>query len=139
MLKSNLVFSLRPLFADARKVRQLLFTEDAPDSVVQSCLDRLQDDLIVGLLDYTLLGLVNPKLNTTRMLVFGAEHDFMIDAVDLQATGRAFGSTPVVVPDMGHDMMIDRNWERAAEGIAEAIERRLGLDAPDKLRAGFAA
>ena len=139
MLHSNLVFSLRPLFSDAKKVRNLLFTDRTPESIVQDCLARLQDDTILGLPDYLFLDLVKPAKITTKMLIFGAAEDRMIDAADIERTGRAYGQHPVVLPGLGHDMMIDQSWERAAEAVAIAIDRHLGTDADTQVRSSKVA
>jgi pimeloyl-ACP methyl ester carboxylesterase len=133
VLRSNLVFSLKPLFSNARKVRALLFDANTPQQIVENCADRLQDDTIVGLFDYVFLNLVNVSKVDTQMLVFGAAEDSMIDAEDVAATGRAYGRTPIFLPRVGHDMMIDGNWERAAKTIASEIIKELGVEA----RRGF--
>ena len=44
------------------------------------------------------------------------------------------GQAPVVVPDIGHDMMIDENWERAARAIADGIEQHLGANTRKEVR-----
>lgn len=129
VLRSNLIFSLRPLFSNADKVRALLFNTNTPDYIVKNCVDRLQDDMIIGLLDYLFLDLVNVSRVNTQMLVFGASEDHMIDADDVDATASAYGRKPIYVPEVGHDMMIDLHWERAAEIIASEIVKQLGTDA----------
>lgn len=134
MLHSHLAFSLRPLFSDAEKVRRLLFTERTPEGVIQDCLARLQDDVILGVPDYLFLDLVDPQRITTQMLVFGGAEDRMIDAADLAVTAAAYRQEPVVVPELGHDMMIDQSWERAAEAVAAGIDRHLGAHLGAEIR-----
>jgi pimeloyl-ACP methyl ester carboxylesterase len=125
LLKSNLVFSLKPLFSTADKVRNSLFGASTPQAVVEACRSRLQDDVILGFLDYLFLDLVDPTKITSKMAVFGAEDDRMIDAVDVENTARAYGQKAVIIPEIGHDLMLDQNWERAAEAIASRIDLHL--------------
>jgi pimeloyl-ACP methyl ester carboxylesterase len=125
LLKSNLVFSLKPLFSTADKVRNSLFSASTPQAVVEACRSRLQDDVILGFLDYLFLDLVDPTKITSKMAVFGAEDDRMIDAVDVENTARAYGQKAVIIPEIGHDLMLDQNWERAAEAIASRIDLHL--------------
>jgi pimeloyl-ACP methyl ester carboxylesterase len=126
LLRANLTFSLRPLFSTPEKVKTNLFSASTPDEIVHKCAARLQDDVIVGFLDYLFLDLVKTSKITTKILTFGASDDHMIDKIDVEATGRAYGRTPVLIPDLGHDLMLDRNWETAAAAIALDLDRHLG-------------
>ena len=130
LLHANLVCSLRPLFSDANKARRSLFTDRTPERIVEECRARLQDDVILGLPDYLFLDLVDPARINTGMLVFGAGEDRMIDRRDVEATARAYAVEPVMIPEIGHDLMLDQGWERAAEAVAAELDRRLdaGLD-----------
>jgi pimeloyl-ACP methyl ester carboxylesterase len=127
LLVSNLIFSLRPLFSTNKKVRNALFTSSTPEEIVEKCAKRLQDDVIIGFLDYLFLNLVDPSKIKTKMLVFGAGEDHMIHDVDLKVTGCAYGEEPVIIPGLGHDLMIDRGWETAAGAIARKIDDHLGV------------
>jgi pimeloyl-ACP methyl ester carboxylesterase len=125
LLRSNLVFSLRPLFSSAAKVRKSMFSDSTPDKIVERCRERLQDDVIVGFLDYLFLDLVNVPQISTKILVFGAAEDRMIGPDDLKVSGTAYGQTPIVIPGVGHDMMLDLNWRRAAKEVAAQIDMHL--------------
>jgi pimeloyl-ACP methyl ester carboxylesterase len=139
LLKANLVFSLKPLFSTADKVRGALFSAATPESIVNSCQSRLQEDVILGFLDYLFLDLVDPSKITSKMAVFGAADDRMIDAVDVENTARAYGQNPVIIPEIGHDLMLDQNWERAAEVIASRIDLHLSGSVETNVRAALVA
>jgi pimeloyl-ACP methyl ester carboxylesterase len=133
LLVANLMFSLKPLFSTSEKVRNSLFSSSTPDDIVEQCTARLQDDVIIGFLDYLFLNLVDTSKISTKVLTFGAAEDHMIDKVDLDVTGRAYGRAPVIIPELGHDMMIDRHWERAAQAIALDIEAHLDSNRSSRL------
>jgi pimeloyl-ACP methyl ester carboxylesterase len=139
LLVSNLVFSLKPLFSTAAKVRRSLFTPSTPQSIVEACQKRLQEDVILGFLDYLFLDLVDVSKISSKMAVFGAENDRMIDAVDVKATASAYGQEPVFIPEIGHDLMIDQNWEQAAQAIAAKIESHLSTGSEEKVQAARVA
>lgn len=128
LLVANIKYSLRPLFSTTKKVRQSLFTATTPENIVERCAARLQDDVILGFLDYLFLDLVDVAKISTELLVIGASGDRMIGGDDLRVTGRAYGREPVMIPDVGHDLMIDENWEQAAATIAREISSHFGFD-----------
>ena len=139
LLKSNLMFSLKPLFSSADKVRNSLFSASTPQAVVEACRSRLQDDVILGFLDYLFLDLVDASKITSKMAVFGAADDRMIDAVDVENTARAYGQKAVIIPEVGHDLMLDQNWELAAEAIASKIDLHLSGGVETNVRAALVA
>ncbi|KAH6825881.1 alpha/beta-Hydrolases superfamily protein [Perilla frutescens var. hirtella] len=52
-----------------------------------------------------------------KILVLGANDDFIVDAEGLNETGRFYGVSPVCVEGVAHDMMLDCSWEKGAETI----------------------
>lgn len=139
LLVANLIFSLRPLFSTPAKVRKSLFTPSTPDDIVNRCAARLQNDTIIGFLDYLFRDLVDVSKINSKMLVVGAADDAMIDAGDVQVTGRAYGVEPVMVPQIGHDLMINSNWRQAAEAVAKGIDKHLLANPAFEARIGRVA
>lgn len=58
-----------------------------------------------------------PSVNnsSTKILVLGANDDFIVDMEGLQETGRFYGVSPICLEGVAHDMMLDCSWEKGAE------------------------
>ena len=138
-LQSNLTFSLRPYFSTDERVRKALFGAETSEEIVRACANRLQDDTIIGLMDYLLFNLVDTSRISTRMLVFGASDDQLIDEHDVVETGRVYGQDATIISGVGHDLMLDDLWERAAEAIAKGIGEHLKILPQEQLRPAHVA
>ncbi|KAL1540673.1 hypothetical protein AAHA92_24988 [Salvia divinorum] len=57
------------------------------------------------------------KDHSMKILVLGANDDFIVDAEGLRETGRFYGVSPVCVEGVAHDMMLDYSWEKGAHVI----------------------
>ncbi len=53
------------------------------------------------------------------VLVVGTPSDRLVRAADVQRTAASFGVEPVWFPDMGHDLMLDRGWDRVLDTVLE--------------------
>ncbi len=56
------------------------------------------------------------------MLVLGASNDALFSPAEIRATARAYGTEAVIVDGMGHDMMLEHDWQVPAAAIVEWIE-----------------
>ncbi|KAL8549798.1 hypothetical protein ACS0TY_008580 [Phlomoides rotata] len=52
-----------------------------------------------------------------KILVLGANDDFIVDAEGLNETGKFYGVSPVSLEGVAHDMMLDCSWEKGAQVI----------------------
>ena len=79
----------------------------------------LLDEEYVGrqLFDLTLLSLPKPRRVTTPLLVLGAESDACFSQDEVRKTARAYGTEAVFFPNMGHNMMLEPEWQAVAETI----------------------
>ncbi|PIN05838.1 Soluble epoxide hydrolase [Handroanthus impetiginosus] len=66
------------------------------------------------------------KDSSIKILVLGANDDFIVDAEGLRETGRFYGVSPVCIEGVAHDMMLDCSWEKGAQVILSWLT---GLDA----------
>jgi alpha-beta hydrolase superfamily lysophospholipase len=116
---ANAQLRLGPLVRTSSLVRDLFFTAQTPQAVVDACQARLQDESYLAFLDMLLLSLTRPRPRrvTTPMLVLGAEQDGFFSVRDLRRTARAYRTEAHMVPGIGHDMMLDDGWEQVADRI----------------------
>jgi alpha-beta hydrolase superfamily lysophospholipase len=116
--KANALLRLGPLVSTSALVRDLFFTAQTPQAVVDDCQARLQDESYLAFLDMLLfLARPRPRQVKAPMLVLGAEHDGFFTVGELRLTARAYRTEAEIFPGMGHDMMLDQGWEKVADRI----------------------
>ncbi len=116
-LKANLLLRLRPILATSALVRDLMFTESTPAEIVDRCFALIQDESYPAFLDMLLLSRVRPKRVRVPLLVLGAQHDPIFSVAQVRGTARAYSTEAEIFDGLGHDMMLDRGWERVADRI----------------------
>jgi pimeloyl-ACP methyl ester carboxylesterase len=62
--------------------------------------------------------LVDTQRINTPMLVLGGELDQIYTPDDVRRTARAYGTEPLVLPGVGHELMLEHDW-RVAAGYVE--------------------
>jgi len=67
--------------------------------------------------DQMIFNLPRPKRVATPLLVLGAERDGTFTPEEVRATARAYHTKAEILPDMGHDMMLEPGWTAVAERI----------------------
>ena len=112
--------SLAALLERPETMRELMFSADTPQSVVDAASRRLGEESLPAFLDMHGLDLPDTKRVLSPVVVVGAEDDGIFSRSDVVATARAYGTEPVWVPG-GHDMMLDVAWEDAAEVVRRAV------------------
>jgi pimeloyl-ACP methyl ester carboxylesterase len=123
--KVNAFMRLGPLVAAEKPVRELLFSASTPDGQVTAYQERLQDESYLAFLDMLALDLVRTKrVNRVPMLVLGAEHDGIVSHREIRRTAAVYGAEAEIFPGMGHDMMIEPEWQSVAEKIDSWLTER---------------
>ncbi|OBG23182.1 alpha/beta hydrolase [Mycobacterium sp. 852002-51057_SCH5723018] len=98
--------------------RELFFGDDAPDSLVDSFTRRIQPDSTRAMMLDTVVGsLVKTKNVRSPMLVVGGERDQVYRPTHVRRTAAAYGTKPVLIPGVGHEMMLEPQWRALAELI----------------------
>lgn len=126
--KANALLRLGPLVSTSVLVRDLFFTADTPQPVVDHCRARLQDESYPAFLDLLLFrARARPRRVEAQVLVLGAERDGLFKAAEVHRTARAYRTEPQIFRCMGHDMMLDQGWEEVADRIDAWLRERLEL------------
>lgn len=68
--------------------------------------------------------LVKTERIDTPLLVLGGERDTIYRDSDVRATARAYGTEASIIPNVGHEMMLEPRWETVAERIASWLTER---------------
>ena len=97
-------------------MRELFFTPDTSQPLVDDVWGRLQDESYLAFLD-TLVVRARPGTIRVPVLVMGAEHDRFFTAAEVRRTAAAYDTRAEMVAGIGHDMMLDQGWRQVADRI----------------------
>ena len=107
---------------------QALFATPPAPEVAERCYRRVQRESRRALLDMSGWSLTLPWLGWGKAraptLVLGARHDALIPAVQAQSVAQLLNAEYRLLPDLGHALMLDANWESAAQEILAWLEER---------------
>jgi alpha-beta hydrolase superfamily lysophospholipase len=112
------VFSFSPykLIETPELVRDVLFCTSTPETVIQSCSKQLQEESFRAALE-GIYKLPRTKLIKTPILVLAAEEDSVVSINEAKRTAKAYQSKIEIFPTMGHDMMLENEWQSVANCI----------------------
>ena len=122
--KANLTLSLFPLIATPQLAREAFFSEGMAEEEVERYSQSLQDESFRAFLDMLAFQLPRPAKVKTPMLVLGGEKDTIFHPAEIGATARAYNTQPQIFAGMAHDMMLETQWQTAAEWILEWLANR---------------
>jgi pimeloyl-ACP methyl ester carboxylesterase len=123
-LKVNLRLSLYPYVSTQKMAKEMLFSEAMGPDLVEEYYDKLQDESYLSFLDMLFLAPIKPRLITSPVLVVAAENDRVFYRRDMRKTARAYNHKAVIMPDMAHDMMLEKDWRKAADVILDWLAGR---------------
>lgn len=103
--------------------RERFFSPDTPEDLVRRYAARLQEESSRSGLD-GLLKLPKPERVTAPLLVMGALEDGAVTPEEVRATARAYRTEPVFFPGMGHNLMLEPDWETVAHRIDDWLVTR---------------
>ncbi len=116
-LAVNARLSLYPFVSTPSMAREMLFSDGVSREEMLEYQAQLQDESYLSFLDMLLLAPIRPRRVTSPVLVMGAHDDRVFYRRDMRKTARAYNQKAVILPDMAHDMMLERNWRTAADVI----------------------
>lgn len=123
MLDLNRILEGEMVEPDA--LRQALFAQPVPPEDLTRYFQHMQRESRRALWDMTLFNLPQTfRMSRPPMLVLGAENDALIPASDVRATGAIYGVGAEIFPDLGHGMMLERDWTQVAERIRSWLDEQ---------------
>lgn len=102
------------LFGTTALTRRLFFTEDTPESIIDRTVGKLQNESTVAVAQCFASQRLRPSTPRIQTLVIGGERDAMIRPEQIQATAQFYGTCAHLIPEIGHCIMLDSQWEQAA-------------------------
>lgn len=116
-LKTNLRFSLYPLVNTPALARTHFFSANLPENELLTYAHKLQDESYRAFLDMLVFNLPRPKRVNSKLFVLGAADDTIFTPAEIKATAQAYHADYKILPNIAHDMMLDTNWQTAADAI----------------------
>jgi pimeloyl-ACP methyl ester carboxylesterase len=104
--------------ASPEVLHRAFFRHDLPLDTAAAYLQHVQDESLRATWDlYWPVAADLTRLQQTPALVMGAMADRVISPFHVQQTAAILGRAAVLLPEMGHAMMLEPGWERGAERI----------------------
>lgn len=101
-------------------LQDALFSQPMTPDLLLKYYKWMQPESFRAIWDMTLFNLPRPQhMNRPPMLILGAEHDQLIPTTLVDMTGYTYGLKPEFFPNMGHGMMLERQWETVAARIRD--------------------
>jgi len=114
----SLVQSGHEQWANLDRLRTALFAPDMPRDLARRYLARMQHESERALFDLSALHwFAMPETPRVPVQVIGGACDGLFGTAAVEATARWYGTEPLVLPNLGHTLMLDVRWRDAAEPI----------------------
>ncbi len=123
----SLIHYAHPSFATMQGLRRAVFSERIADADVGRHFARMQleSQRAVFDLSWPQHFFIRPAAGVP-MLVMGGEKDAFFSAGMVESTARIYGVTPGMFPEMAHAMMLEPDWQEAADRIIDWLGK-IGL------------
>jgi len=103
----------------AQSLKESLFHQPVDDEALMRYYDLCQPESYRAIWDMTWFNLPNIQLmHRPPMLLLGARHDRLITPDQVELTGLCYGLEAEILPDVGHGVMLEKDWQKAASRIA---------------------
>jgi pimeloyl-ACP methyl ester carboxylesterase len=104
---------------------EALFAQPPVDGRLERCYRRMQRESRRALLDMSGWGLPLPWLSRRPpTLVLGAERDALFSPIEAQSSAQVLGAEFRLLRGLGHAIMLDGGWERAAQALHDWLAAR---------------
>lgn len=122
-LKAGLTLNGWPFVSTPAKARAHFFSAGVPDAEVQQYQAQMNGETLWILVDASIINRPNPQqIYSTPMLVVAAENDTVFTLDEERKTAQAYDAAVEIFPNMAHDMMLERDWEKVARSIAAWLD-----------------
>ena len=124
-MRAYLTLEPSTVFSTPELARKFLFSPDLSEEQVQRYAGRFGRESFRAYLEM-MYNLPSPeRIRGTPMLVLGGSLDYLIPPSEIRSTADACHAESKIVPGLGHDLMLDAGWERAADVVQEWLVRTL--------------
>ena len=108
------------------QLRRAIFSKQLPVADVKRYMRRMRHESQRALYDLSWPQHFWIERTTIPVQVIGAADDLFFPQPLVEEAASLHSVEAEIVPDMAHAMMLDVNWEQAAQRLAAWLERALG-------------
>lgn len=112
------------MFATPSLAKKFLFSADADDAKIANYVRRFGSESFLANLE-TIYNLPKPQKIKVPVLVLGAENDALVPVEKVEKTARDFNADLKVFPNMAHDLMLERDWQKVADFMIEWLAKKI--------------
>jgi pimeloyl-ACP methyl ester carboxylesterase len=116
-LRSVASLNTRPFVDTPAKARRHLYGAAMPEAQLAAFAARVSDESALWLLEIAGLSLPDVERVRVPVLALGGAEDTLFPPAMIQATGAAYGGETFILPNMGHNIMLEPGWMDAADII----------------------
>ena len=127
LLSLRLLLSMEPytMFATPERARRLLFSPDIDGDTLQRHWSRLGRESFRSWLQMLTTRPDAEPICRTPILILAGGGDRLIPESALRRTADRYRADLTLIPDTAHDIMLEANWEQAAEAMLDWLKRTL--------------
>jgi len=123
-LKTVFLFDTWHLAATPALAKDHFFSDDYSDIGFSRHYARMQTESYRMALETLVLSLPRPRKVKTPLLVLSAQNDRTFSVQEQKATAKAYHTEAVFFPNMAHDMMLEKDWQKVADKILSWLGER---------------
>jgi alpha-beta hydrolase superfamily lysophospholipase len=120
LLRSVLALDLYHLVREPRFVRAMFYSDQLDAQTIEQNWLPLQNESFRAFLDMLVLDLPKPVRADPALpkLIFGGELDAVFSPADVRRTAQAYGVEARLFTGMGHNLMLDKGWEKVVSELS---------------------
>jgi len=107
---------------DKQIAKELLYPDNISEEMLDKYHQKLQGESFRVLLDLLLFNKTQAKKVKSKILVLGAEKDWIFPPGELIKTSQAYNTEATIFPNMAHNMMLEDNWQDVAHFILDWVK-----------------
>ncbi len=119
LVRVNTSSNLYRFVSTPKIAREMLYSDSVGAEGGREYQSKLQDESYFAFLDMLVLSRIRPQRVKASVLVMGARDDKVVYRRDGRRPARAYGGQAVILLEMAHDMMLEPNWQNAADTILQ--------------------
>ncbi|WP_174874111.1 alpha/beta hydrolase [Vogesella oryzae] len=114
----------------ADEVRRMLLSADVEQATAEWLAQHCQVESQRAILDMTLTTALFARRLPCPVLSLVGRNDLLVSPMEARSGGQLLGIDTVVLPDMGHMLMLDRRWLQAAQAVDDWLCQQFLAPAP---------
>lgn len=124
-VKCHLTWSPYKMIGTPELAHEYFFSPDMPAEKVRRYFAGLQEEAYIAALDATFFNLPRPhKVQPPPMLVLSGTNEVLHTRDQVESTARAYGADLDFIPNVAHVMMLEADWQKAAERILRWLREK---------------